>query len=180
MRPAELFRHCPRCAAPRPDTGGVPVTCDACGLCLFLNPAVAAAAFVSGPAGVLFLRRAHDPERGKLACPGGFLDPGETAEDGLRRETLEEVGVAIDHIEYVGSRPNLYPYRGVDYPVLDLVFRATAVDPDTARPLDGAAGIEWRDLAGVDPAELAFESLRFGLAALRGSVPASGGRESPK
>lgn len=168
MTPPDLFRHCPRCGAPR-EPGGVPVACAACGLCYFLNPAVAAAAFIFDGAGrVLFLRRAHDPRIGKLAVPGGFLDPGETAEEGLRRETREEVGLEVDRIEYVGSRPNFYPYRGVVYPVLDLVFRAVAVDPAAARPLDGAAGVEWRELAGVAPDELAFDSLRFGLATLAG------------
>lgn len=160
--PAALFAHCPRCGAPR-TAGSVPVECAACGLCLFLNPAVAAAAFVFNAAGeALFLRRAHDPERGKLAVPGGFLDPGETAEDGLRRETLEEVGLTIDQIQYVGSCPNVYRYRGVAYPVLDLVYRAVAVEPERAQALDGAAGIEWRDVRGVADDELAFPSLRLG------------------
>ncbi len=167
--PAALFAHCPRCAALR-TAGPVPVECAACGLCLFLNPAVAAAAFVfNGTGEALFLRRAHDPERGKLAVPGGFLDPGETAEDGLRRETREEVGLAIDHIQYVGSCPNEYHYRGVAYPVLDLVYRAVAIDSAQARPLDGAAAVEWRDVREVADADLAFPSLRMGRRLLAGA-----------
>ena len=166
MTPADTFAHCPRCGASR-NPGPVPIECAACGLTLFLNPAVAACAFVFDDAGRgLFLTRAHEPRRGKLAVPGGFLDFGETAEDGVRRETREEVGIELDSLTYVGSTPNLYHYKGVSYPVVDLVFRAVAIDPDSARPLDGAESIAWRELSGVTPGELAFDSLRFGLARL--------------
>ena len=179
MTPADVFGHCPRCATPRVP-GSIPVTCDSCGLVLFLNPAVAAAAFVFDAGGrVLLLRRAHDPARGLLACPGGFLDAGETAEDGVRRETREEVGVELDRIEYVTSCPNLYAYRGVTYPVCDLVFRAVAVNPADARPLDGAAAVEWRELAGVRPGELAFASLRAGLKNLTPRPPLRSGEGEP-
>ena len=167
MTPAGLFAHCPRCAAPRA-AGGVPVECAACGLTLFLNPAVAACAFIFDDSGrVLTLTRAHEPQKGQLAMPGGFLDFGESAEDGVRRETREEVGLELDALAYVGSTPNVYPYRGVHYPVVDLVFRAAAIDPRSARPLDGADAIAWRALESLDPRELAFDSLRLGLERLR-------------
>lgn len=168
MTPAELAAHCPRCGAPRP-AGPVPLECGACGLVLFFNPAVAACAFVfDGVGRVLVLTRAHEPQAGKLAVPGGFLDAGETAEAGVRRETREEVGLELGPLSYLGSAPNVYHYKGVDYPVLDLVFRAAAIDPDSARPLDGAAAVAWRELDSLAAAELAFASLRFGLGVLRG------------
>lgn len=168
LTPDRLFAHCPRCGAARLP-GGVPVECAACGLTLFLNPAVAACAFVFDASGrLLVLTRAHDPHAGKLAVPGGFLDAGETAEAGVRRETREEVGLELGPLDYVGSAPNLYVYKGVSYPVLDLVFRADAIAPESARALDGAAAIAWRGLGSVGPEELAFDSLRFGLARLRG------------
>src|SRR5262245_15051464 len=147
MRPAELFRFCPRCAAPRPNDNHnqSPFRCGACALAYSFNPTVAAAAFVSDPAGrVLFIRRAKEPSAGRLALPGGFVNFGESAEDGLRREVREEVGVEIDRLTFLGSFPNMYPYREVSYPVVDLYFTAMAVDPAAARPLDAVAGIEWR------------------------------------
>jgi len=166
MQPAELFRFCPRCAAPRPpeNTGQVPFRCGACGLVYFFNPTVAAAAWVSDPAGrVLLIRRAHDPAKGKFAIPGGFLDIGESAEAGLRREVREEVGLEVADIAFLVSVPNFYHYREVTYPVADLIFTATATDPGSARPLDAVAGLEWRHPADIDPAELAFPSLRESL-----------------
>ena len=103
---------------------------------------------------------------GTLAVPGGFVDAYETAEDALRRETREEVGLEIADIRYLNSTVNRYRYARIEYPVCDLIFTATALRPEQARPLDAVAGIEWRLPADVDPAELAFDSLRAGLAVL--------------
>jgi ADP-ribose pyrophosphatase YjhB (NUDIX family) len=171
MVPAELFRFCPRCAAARPgdNAGAVPYRCGACELVYFFNPTVAAAAWVSDPAGrVLLIRRAKDPAKGKFGIPGGFVDAGETADEALRREVREEVGLGVDGLAFLTSFPNRYLYRDVTYPVLDLVFTARAVAPETARPLDGVAGVEWRHPAAIDPAELAFPSINASLELLRG------------
>ncbi|MZP29571.1 NAD(+) diphosphatase [Heliobacterium undosum] len=39
----------------------------------------------------------------------GFVEPGETLEECVRREVKEEVGVNVDQIEYFGSQPWPYP-----------------------------------------------------------------------
>jgi ADP-ribose pyrophosphatase YjhB (NUDIX family) len=163
MLPADLFRHCPRCGAARPadNAGKIPFRCGGCGLVFYFNPTVAAAAFVFDPAGrALFIRREKDPAKGKLGIPGGFVDVGETHEQALRREVREEVGLELTNLAFLYSYPNRYEYREVTYPVLDLVFTADAVDPGSARPLDAVTGVEWYVPADVNPAELAFPSIR--------------------
>lgn len=168
MLPSDLFHHCPRCGAAG-HAGAVPFRCAACGLVLYFNPAVAAAAWVYDAAGhVLMIRRARDPARGKLAIPGGFIDPGETADAALRREIREEVGLEVEGVAYLTSFPNRYHYKDVTYPVLDLVFTARAVAPESARPLDGVSGIEWRRPADVAPDEVAFPSIVESLRLLGG------------
>lgn len=166
MQPADLFRHCPRCGAVRSadNAGQVPFRCAACGLVYYFNPTVAAAAFVFDHEGrALFLRRAKDPAKGKLAIPGGFLDIGERAEEALRREIREEVDLEIEDVAFLASFPNEYQYRDVTYPVCDLIFTAKAVEPYKAQALDGAAGIEWRSLIEVNPDDLAFPSMQQSL-----------------
>jgi ADP-ribose pyrophosphatase YjhB (NUDIX family) len=170
MRPAELFRFCPRCAAPRAaeNRAESPLRCAACGLVFFFNPTVAAAAFIADSSGrVLFIRRAREPSAGKLGVPGGFIDFGESAEEGLRREVSEEVGVTIDQLAFLVSVPNLYEYREVTYPVVDLYFTAVAANPELARPLDGVEAIEWRLPHAVPDEEIAFPSLRAALKHLK-------------
>lgn len=166
MRPSELFRYCPRCghAGPPERLGNIPFRCDHCGLVYFFNPTVAAAAFLFDTQGkALFLRRAKEPAKGKLAIPGGFVDIGERAEDALAREIREEVGLEVEDIRFLASFPNYYHYRDVTYPVCDLIFTARAVEADKARPLDGAEAIEWLSLLEVTPEDLAFPSMQKSL-----------------
>ena len=175
MLPAELFRHCPRCGAARPadNAGHIPFRCAACRLVYYFNPTVAAAAFVFDPAGrALFIRRGKEPARGKLAIPGGFIDIGETHEQALRREIREEVGLEVADVAFLSSYPNRYEFKEVTYPVLDLVFTAAAVAPESAMSLDGVTAVEWLRPANVDPDELAFPSIRESLRLVRAGHPA--------
>ena len=137
------------------------VACSACGLHLYYNPCAAVGAFVVDPAGrVLFIRRAKDPAAGKLGLPGGFIDTGESAEDGLRREVREEVGLEVGTPEFLCSQPNVYPYGGIVYPTLDLYFIVRVPDFSLARALDEVAGLVVRACSEVTDDELAFASLK--------------------
>ena len=170
MRPTEQFKFCPRCGSPRPaeNVGLTPLRCPACTFTFYFNPTVAAAAFIFDSHGrVLLIRRAKDPSAGKFGVPGGFIDFGESAEEGMRREVREEVGLEVERVRFLVSFPNLYHYREVVYPVVDLYFAADAVNPEAAQALDGVAGVEWRLPAEVPDAECAFDSMRVALAAVR-------------
>jgi NAD+ diphosphatase len=69
----------------------------------------------------------------------GFVEPGESLEDAVRREVFEESGVTIEEPEYLGSQPWPFPAS------LMVGFRARAIDgdPSTARP-DGVEIIDVR------------------------------------
>jgi ADP-ribose pyrophosphatase YjhB (NUDIX family) len=116
---------------------------------------------------VLFIRRAKDPAAGKLGLPGGFVDFGETAEEALRREAREEVGLDLASLRYLTSVPNRYDYAGVTYHTLDLYFVALAGHNAEPRPLDAVESVCWLDPESVTDEQVAFESLRRALAMLR-------------
>jgi ADP-ribose pyrophosphatase YjhB (NUDIX family) len=165
MQPASLFKFCPRCGQPRAEGRPVqPFVCESCGLHYYFNPCLAVAAILLGPDDrALFIRRAKEPAKGKLAIPGGFVDIGETAEQALRREIKEEVNLEVGALEFLCSALNEYLYRGVNYPVIDLVFACRAVAAEQAVALDGVESFCWLKPQEVDPAEIAFPSIREAL-----------------
>lgn len=167
--PSALFKHCPSCATARQTEGdAVRFVCEACGFVYYYNVAVSSAVLIIGPdEHALFIRRARDPGKDKLALPGGFIDRGETAEHAAIREVREEAGVKLAGVEFLASFPNLYTYRAVEYPVVDLFF--TALVPDRqASPLDDVTEIVWAPPASLREADLAFPSHARAIEAYRG------------
>lgn len=54
-------------------------------------------------------RSPHFPE-GMYSCLAGFVEPGETIENAVRRETMEEAGIRIGRVAYHSSQPWPFPY----------------------------------------------------------------------
>lgn len=161
MLPSKIFRHCPRCGARLQVTGGPVLQCNECGFLYYFNPCCAVAGLILNSQGeVLLLRRAKEPAKGRLAVPGGFIDVGETAEEALRRETREEVGLELGELSFQTSQINSYHYREVTYPVLDLFFTARALNPESTRALDGVEDFLWLPPGKVNLDEIAFPSIR--------------------
>ncbi|MCM1322348.1 MAG: NUDIX domain-containing protein [Bacteroides sp.] len=69
--------------------------------------------------------RKKEPQKGKLALPGGFVDQGETLEQGCIRECTEEIGLIPEHISYICSAANIYPYKNIIYHTCDVFFSAS-------------------------------------------------------
>ena len=121
------------CARASVSQDAAPFRCEACGFLYFFNPAVAVAALILRDDGkALFIRRAKDPAKGRLALVGGFVDAGESAEHALRREVREEVQLELDQLRFLSSHPNDYHYQDIAYPVVDFVFVARTPDHDRA------------------------------------------------
>ncbi|MEQ9244782.1 MAG: NAD(+) diphosphatase, partial [Nitratireductor sp.] len=47
---------------------------------------------------------------GMVSCLAGFVEPGETIEAAVRRETREEAGIAVGAVAYHASQPWPFPY----------------------------------------------------------------------
>lgn len=157
-----IYDHCPRCGRRAMNAKRAAlVVCAECELVLFVAPSPAVGAILLDREDrVLLIRRAHEPGKGLLAVPGGFVDEGETAEHALRREIREEVGLELDEFVFLISEPNHYPYKGIVYTTLDLFFVARVTTFDGAKPLDGVAELVTRHVSEVSPDELAFASMK--------------------
>ncbi len=167
------FKVCYHCGSPEIEREAASVfACRQCGKHLFVNPVSAVAGvLVDAEERILLLERAREPAKGKLGLPGGFLDPGETGEEGLRREIREETGLEIGGVQYLGSFPNNYVYDGTTYLVLDLFFWARIESFADARALDEVAGICPINVNEIDFEELAFSSIKKALTKFRQEFP---------
>lgn len=63
--------------------------------------AVIVAVYGAGGPKVLLIRRAQEPLKGEWSLPGGAVELGETLEEAIRREALEETGLAIEVVDVV-------------------------------------------------------------------------------
>jgi len=169
LLPSASFRYCPRCGQGPCAPPEAPVfTCLACHFHYHFNPAVAAGVLAEDRAGrVLLVRRAKEPARGRLGVPGGFVDIGETAEATARREAREETGIDLEDLRFLGSWPNLYEWRGVVYPVVDLYFTGRVGDGTAASARHEVEEVVWLRPEEIDPAGLAFPTTRAAFARYR-------------
>ena len=93
-----------RAAAGAPWETDERLECASCGLVVYANPAPAACALVEDDDGrILLTRRAWEPYAGMWDVPGGFLGEREHPLDALRRELLEETGLAVEPTEWYGA-----------------------------------------------------------------------------
>jgi NAD+ diphosphatase len=102
-------RFCPRCGAPlRAASGGHVLTCTGCGRDQFPRTDPAVIMLVTDGERALLGRQASWPT-GRYSTLAGFVEPGESLEDAVRREVMEEVGVEIGDVAYVGNQPWPFP-----------------------------------------------------------------------
>lgn len=67
---------------------------------------------------------------GMYSCLAGFLEPGETIEDAVRRETFEEVGLTIGAVRYHASQPWPFPASLMIGCVAESLDEAITLDPE--------------------------------------------------
>jgi NAD+ diphosphatase len=102
-------RFCANCGAPtRISAAGWRRECDVCKAQHFprTDPVVIMLA-VSGDS-CLMGRQAGFPQ-GMYSCLAGFLEPGESIEEAVRREIFEEAGVHCGAVSYLASQPWPFP-----------------------------------------------------------------------
>jgi ADP-ribose pyrophosphatase YjhB (NUDIX family) len=159
-----VFRFCPGCGRRGiASEGGRRWICGACGFEYFHNVAAAAGVIVEGPEGILLIERAKEPAKGLLCLPGGFVEPGERAEEAARRECREELGWEPGELVFLFSFPNTYNYNEVPYSTCDIYFAAKvpSLEPGLFRPDPReCAALVIRAPEALAPETLAFDSMR--------------------
>ncbi len=173
--PLQKFQFCPVCGSPHFKVNNFKSkTCRSCGFTYYANPCSATAAFIVAPRtsnpvprtsiqetlSLLVVRRAKDPDKGTLDLPGGFVDMGETVEEGMHREIKEETGLNVDYIEYLFSSPNVYLYSGMGVHTLDMDFLVRLPSQMEVHAADDAAECLWIPLSEVNPADFGLTSIR--------------------
>ena len=91
----EINSCCSYCGTQYPAGERWPKTCYRCGNTNYLNPIPVVVLLVPVGNGLVVARRNIEPQKGTLVLPGGYLDLGETWQEGAAREMLEETGIQV-------------------------------------------------------------------------------------
>lgn len=157
------FRFCPRCGAgverkqlKASEPSRLVCQAQGCGFVLYLDPKLAACTITLVDGGIVLLRRAIEPQRGKWVFPGGYVDRGESVIEAAVRETYEEVGLRVA----VTGILDVYSTRGEDVAVVVYAAHAEAGKPEAG---DEASEVKVFSPEAIPWDELAFESTRLAL-----------------
>jgi NAD+ diphosphatase len=140
-------RFCANCGAPTEGRdGGHERVCPACEAHHFpRTDPVVIVRVTDGGDGLLLGRQARWPE-GRFSLLAGYVEPGETLEEAVRREVLEESGVALESVTYLASQPWPFPSS------LMLGFSALADRGNPAPGDDELAEVRWFEREEVERA----------------------------
>ena len=102
-------RFCARCgAATRSVAAGWRRDCPSCGARDFPRTDPVAIMLVVDGDNCLLGRARHFPDK-MYSCLAGFVESGETLEEAVRREVMEEAGIVVGKVSYVASQPWPFP-----------------------------------------------------------------------
>ncbi|MEL7129147.1 MAG: NUDIX hydrolase [Pseudomonadota bacterium] len=121
--------------------------CTDCGFIDYVNPKIIAGAVVTQGTKILLCRRAIEPRKGFWTLPAGFMEEGESVEQGAAREAMEEANakIEIDRLLAVYSVPRISQVQ--------IMYRARLHSEVSPGPESLEVGlfawhdIPWRELA---------------------------------
>jgi NAD+ diphosphatase len=102
-------RFCGRCGGEtEPVSGELAKRCARCGMLHYprLSPAIIV---LVRKGDRILLARSHGFPPGMYSVLAGFVEAGESIEEAVRREVMEEVGIEVKNVRYFGSQPWPFP-----------------------------------------------------------------------
>ena len=147
MKPQDIYKYCLRCGGGLKKLDEITFQCEKCKNKMFVNPEpVASVILEKGEDQILLAKRAIEPAKDTWDVPGGFIKPGETAEQAGVREIKEELGITINIIDTIGTvAPQDYTYQGIDNPHLVVVLRTRLQGNETIKPSDDVSEYKFID-----------------------------------
>jgi NAD+ diphosphatase len=107
---ARTHRFCGSCGKPTAPVPGERAMKCGCGHVAYPRIAPAMMALVKREGAILLARSAAVPPGGRMSALAGFLEAGESIEDAIHREVMEEVGLRVRDLRYFGSQS--WPFPG--------------------------------------------------------------------
>jgi ADP-ribose pyrophosphatase YjhB (NUDIX family) len=155
------YRFCPHCAAPlQPkvlkDGEEARPWCDVCGFVAYSNPRVAACTIAMVDGGIVLLKRANEPQKGKWVFPGGFVDKGEEVPVAAIRETREEVRLRVGLTGILDA----YSFPGQDVVVVVYAAHVLSGRPEAGDETEAVTCFKPEDIPW---GELGFDSTKAAL-----------------
>ena len=129
--------------------------CDTCGFIDYVNPKIVAGSVVTSGKKILLCKRAIEPRKGFWTLPAGFMEEGESVEEGAAREAMEEANakIEIDRLLAVYSVPRISQVQ--------VMYRARLVSDVSAGPESLEVGLfDWKDIPWKN---LAFPTVVWAL-----------------
>lgn len=154
----QWFQFCPHCKTKLEAGSTHYLLCPRCDFEYYLNPAPAVAVLIEKDSKLLFAKRATEPKKGYWDTPGGFVDPGETAEECVLREVKEETTLEIEIITLLGTRDDLYDLE----PTINLIYLAQ-VKSGTPQAHDDVSQLQWFSPDAILKEKLAFTNTRLAV-----------------
>jgi ADP-ribose pyrophosphatase YjhB (NUDIX family) len=160
------MRFCPRCGVevelrrPEGDDRERHV-CPGCGTIHYHNPKIVVGSVCTLGGRLLLCRRAIPPRAGFWTIPAGYMELGESAEEGARREAWEEARARIE----IEGLLAVYSVRRINQ--VQLLYRARLLDAEV-RPGPESREVLLVEWSNIPWDELAFPTVRWILERARG------------
>ncbi len=152
------IKFCTACGSPTelkipPDDDHVRFVCTHCGLVHYSNPKMVVGCIPELNGQILLCKRNIEPQKGKWTLPAGYLENGESVQDGALRETREETMAEAQIID---------PYRLFNIVFVDQIyfmFRANLTS-DKFGPTNESIDVRLFNEKDIPWDDIAFEVIK--------------------